>query len=311
MNERDRIRKLVARFGGESERLVVSSGDDAAVARSKGDVVVTSVDAVVQGVHFRSPSWPLVAVGHKAVAAALSDLAAMGAAPGEIYVAAGLPTSIDERAFDELCSGIAAAADASGATVAGGDLSSASELWLSVTVVGYAANDDAVVTRAGAQPGDVIVVTGELGGARRALDLISAGADPSDARLAKQFAPVPRFGAGAALAVHGATAMIDISDGLARDAGHIADGGGVKLTIKLEDLPLASGIDDAEFAAASGEEYELLATIPANRVDAAVAAVAQTGTTLTAIGEVAEGGGAVLLDVSGARVEIRGFDHFD
>lgn len=311
MSESSRIHSLVARFGASADRVVVPSGDDAAVVRPAGAVSVTSIDAVVEGVHFDLPAWPLEAVGHKAVAAALSDLAAMGASPGEVYVAAGLPKDLGEGQFDALCDGIAAAAGACGAGVAGGDLSSANELWLSVTVVGYAAGDDAVVTRAGAQPGDAIVVTGALGGSARALELIATGTDASDPRLQRQFAPVPRFGAGAALATRGATAMIDISDGLARDAGHIADASGVKLSITLDSIPLAQGIEDAVFAASSGEEYELLATLPQGQVEAASSAVAKSGAKLTVIGKVAEGSGAELLGVDGARVEVRGFDHFD
>ncbi|MGK2879082.1 MAG: thiamine-phosphate kinase [Solirubrobacterales bacterium] len=313
MTEADRIRSLVSRFGGRSDRIVVPSGDDAAVASPAGAVLVTSIDAVVQGVHFQLPLWPLKAVGHKAVAAALSDLAAMGASPGEIYVAAGLPRSMDEGQFDALCDGIAAAADASGAVVAGGDLSSAGELWLSVTVVGYGADEDAIVTRGGARTADVVVVTGALGGARHALDMISSGvaSGATDPRLAKQFAPTPQFAAGAALAANGASAMIDISDGLARDAGHIAAASGVELTIELASIPLAAGITDTSFAATSGEEYELLATVPRADLERAMKAVAETGTTLTMIGRVTEGSGARLLDAAGARVELRGFDHFD
>jgi thiamine-monophosphate kinase len=311
MSEQSRIHSLVARFGASADRLVVPSGDDAAVVKPAGAVSVTSIDAVVEGVHFELPAWPLAAVGRKAVAAALSDLAAMGASAGEVYVAAGLPKDLSEAEFDALCDGIAAAADACGAGVAGGDLSSASELWLSVTVVGYAAGENAVVTRAGAQPGDAVVVTGVLGGSVRALELIGDGADPSDPRLAKQFAPIPRFAAGAALAAHGATAMIDISDGLARDAGQLAAAGSAQLSIELELIPLAEGIEDAASAAASGEEYELLATLPQGQVESASTAVAETGTTLTVIGRVTEGSGVDLLDVDGSRVEVRGFDHFD
>lgn len=311
MSEADRIHSLVARFGTSAERVVVPSGDDAAVVRAGGAVSVTSIDAVVAGVHFELPAWPLAAVGRKAVAAALSDLAAMGASAGEVYVAAGLPKDLTDEQFDQLCDGIAAAADASGAGVAGGDLSSAPDLWLSVTVVGYAQSEDAVVTRDGAEPGDVVVVTGDLGGSRRALELIAAGTDQADSRLTKQFAPVPRLGAGLALAEFGATAMIDISDGLARDAGHIAAGSEVGITIELAELPLAEEIDDAKFAAGSGEEYELLATLPAGQLVAATAAVAETGTTLTAIGQVTDGSEVRLLDAEGARVEVRGFDHFD
>jgi thiamine-monophosphate kinase len=311
MSEESRIRSLVDRFGSSAARVIVPSGDDAAVIRPGGGVSVTSIDAVVEGVHFTLPAWPLEAVGRKAVAAALSDLAAMGARVGEAYVAAGLPKTLSENEFDALCDGIAAAADQAGAGVAGGDLSSANELWLSVTVVGYADTDDLVVTRAGARPGDAVVVTGELGGAARALELIAAGTDATDPRLAKQFAPLPRFAAGSALAAHGATAMIDISDGLARDAGQIAHASGAKLSISLDQIPLAADVADAVFAAASGEEYELLATVPQAKLEAATQAVTETGTTLSVIGRVAEGDGAELLDLGGTRVEIRGFDHFD
>jgi thiamine-monophosphate kinase len=224
-------------------------------------------------------------------------------------VAAGIPRSLSEDDFDSLCDGIAAAA--SGASIAGGDLTASDQLWLSVAVVGYAASEDDIVTRAGAQFGDIVVVTGTLGGSRRALELISEGAAHDDLRLAKQFAPEPRFGAGRALSANGATAMIDISDGLARDAGHIGDASGVKLTIELDKIPLANGIEDAKFAAGSGEEYELLATLPAEMFEVAQGAVAESGVALTAIGRVSDGSGAELLDARGGHVPIRGFDHFD
>jgi thiamine-monophosphate kinase len=309
MTEADRIQRLVARFGAASDRVVVGTGDDAAAVRVAGGVTVTSVDAVVDRVHFDLATWPLAAVGHKAVAAALSDIAAMGADLGEVYVAAGIPRSLGEAEFDQLCDGIAAAA--SSATIAGGDLTSADQLWLSVAVVGYAADENAIVTRDGAKPGDVIVVTGTLGGSARALELIAEGAQHDNLRLQKQFAPQPRFGAGRALAANGATAMIDISDGLARDAGHIGDASGVRLTISLPQIPLDAGIEDAKFAAASGEEYELLATLPAEKLAQARAAVAETGVALTEIGRVEEGAGAELQGTNGEAVAVRGFDHFD
>lgn len=309
MTELDRIGRLVNRFGGEA--LIVPSGDDAAVARPHGAVSVTSIDAVVDGVHFELKSWPPRAVGHKAVAAALSDLAAMGASAGEVYVAAGVPHDFSESDFDDLTHGIAEAAGAVGAVVAGGDLVASGELWLSVTVVGYALSAESVVRREGAQPGDVVAVTGSLGGSARALELIEQGNGASDPMTAKQFAPVPRIAAGAALARSGATAMIDVSDGLARDAGHIGAASGVQLEIELARLPLAEGVSDPTYAAASGEEYELLATIPEDRFEDAERAVEEAGTALTAIGRVTAGSGAQLLDAAGAGVEIRGFDHFD
>lgn len=310
MSEDERIRRLLKRFDVR-ERLIVAGGDDAAVAQPQMPISVTSVDAVVEGVHFTLPEWPLRAVAHKAVAAALSDLAAMGASPGEVYVAAGLPSELTESDFDELVGGLADAADAAGAVVAGGDLSGSATLWLSITVVGYAESSAAVVTRSGARAGDLIVVTGELGGARRALDLIGPDSVADDPRLARQFAPRPQLDAGVALAAAGATAMIDVSDGLLQDAGRIAERSAVQLVIDAERLPLAEGVEDPAWAAASGEEYELLATIPAERLEQAHRRLSGSGATITTIGIVSEGAGARLVDAAGADLEARGFDHFD
>lgn len=309
MSEQDRIGRLVDRFA--QAPLIVPSGDDAAVARPGGAVSVTSIDAVVDGVHFTLAAWPAEAVGYKAVAAALSDLAAMGALPGEVYVAAGVPTGFDELHFDELTHGIAAAAEAHGAHVAGGDLVRSGELWLSVTVVGYAASEQQIATRSGAAPGDLVVVTGDLGGAARALELLEQGSDPASDELSKQLRPTPRIAAGAALVAAGASAMIDISDGLAGDAGHIARASGVAIEIELAKLPLAPGITDPLYATTSGEEYELLATIRPEHLEQVSAALTECDTRLSAIGEVSEGNGVRLTGAGGRDVEARGFDHFD
>lgn len=312
MSEADRIRRLVERFGADP-RLLVASGDDAAVVELNGGVSATSVDAVVENVHFTLPRWPLEAVARKAVGAALSDLAAMGALPGEIYVAVGLPQWVDEPAFERLADGLAAAAEAAGAVIAGGDMTASEVLWLSITVTGYAERAENVVTRTGAAAGDLLVVTGNLGGSRRALELIGRSDKPlgDDPRLAKQLSPQPRLAAGRVLATAGASAMIDVSDGLMIDAGRIAAPSGVALRVEAELLPLAEGVDDPASAAASGEEYELLASIPPERIDAVTDAVAATGTPLTRIGRVEAGSGARLVDASGVDLEVGGFDHFD
>ncbi len=309
MSERERIGRLVDRFA--QAPLIVPSGDDAAVAAPGGAVTVTSIDAVVDGVHFVLGAWPEQAIGYKAVTAALSDLAAMGARAGEIYVATGVPEGFGEDRFDRLAEGIAAAAEDHGAHVGGGDLVRSEALWLSVTVVGYADSAESVVTRGGARPGDVVVLTGHLGGSARALELIERGVTDDEVAVRKQFSPQPRLAAGVALAASGARAMIDVSDGLARDAGHLANAGGVGLEIELARIPLADGVEDAVYAASSGEEYELLAVLPADRAAEAQRAVAATGIELSQIGRVVEGSDAVLRDAAGRDVEIGGFDHFD
>lgn len=308
-SERRRIEKLVAHHG--SAPLIVATGDDAAVVKPSGALSVTSLDAVVDGVHFDLNTWPERAIGHKAVAAALSDLAAMGALPGEIYVAAGVPADFPEKSFDELATGIAEAAETNGACVAGGDLVASDRLWLAITVVGYAESENDLVTRSGARSGEILVVTGALGGSARALELINDGARAGDPLLEKQLRPQPRIAAGRELAACGAGSMIDVSDGLAHDAGHLAESSGVRLEIDLTKLPLADGITDPLAAAASGEEYELLASIAPSAHDQARRRVEETGTELTAIGRVCEGTGVRLLDDRGAEVEVGGFDHFD
>jgi thiamine-monophosphate kinase len=178
-------------------------------------------------------------------------------------------------------------------------------LTLAVTVVGHAARAEDFVTRGGARPGDTLVVTGELGGAAAGLLLLE---DPAlqgdDALRARQLDPTPRLAAGQALGAAGATAMIDVSDGLAGDAGHIATASRALLLIDADALPIARGLDATgrdplELAASGGEDYELFAALPPDAVDAAQEALAQLGTPLTAIGKVEA------VDAAGPRAEIR------
>jgi thiamine-monophosphate kinase len=309
--------------GSPGAAVLVGSGDDAAVTAPPG-VTVTSVDAFVEGVHFRRDTSSLESIGHKAMAAALSDLAAMGAGPGEAYVQLGIPSDLDEAESLEVATGLGRAAAASGVAVIGGDVTRAPALLLAMTVVGHAGDADELVLRSGARPGDVVAVTGELGGAAAGLRLLQRPdlADRLDPDVAeslrrRQLEPSPRFAAGRALAANGATAMIDVSDGLGGDAGHVARASGVGLEIQLASVPeqpgvdevaAAAGIDRWDLAAAGGEDYELLATLPPERLDDARAAVGATGTTLTPIGEVAEGEGVSLRQADGSSREPSGFD---
>ena len=252
------LRERIAQAGadGGSPALVLGSGDDASIT-VPGGATATSVDALVEGVHFRIPPFEARQVGHKALAAALSDLAAMGAEPGEAYVQLGIP---DERGDPELlglADGLAALAGRLGVAIAGGDVTRAPALLVAVTVVGHAESADRLVRRSGARPGDLLAVTGELGGAAAGLALLerpelAEGLDEALAAAlrARQLEPEPRLAAGRALAEAGATAMIDISDGLGADAGHLAAAGGVGLEIDLSRLPVQAGV--AELAAASG-----------------------------------------------------------
>jgi thiamine-monophosphate kinase len=304
-------------------RVVVGSGDDAA-ATVPDAVTVTSVDSLVEGVHFHRETAPLRSVGRKALASALSDLAAMGAAPGEAYVQLAIPQDLDAAGCMELGEGLAAAAAEQGVRVLGGDVSRAPALWLAVTVVGHAGSAEDLVLRAGAGPGDLLAVTGELGGAAAGLLLLERPelarelpAQAAEALRRRQLEPQPRLAAGRALAAAGASAMIDLSDGLGGDATHVATASGARLIVELERLPVqpgvtelaaAAGVDADELTTGRGEDYELLAALPPDRLDRAAEAVTATGTSLSPIGTVEEGEGVVLRGPDGSEREPSGFD---
>jgi thiamine-monophosphate kinase len=356
MGEFELLALLRERLPTAGPQVRLGSGDDAAVT-VPGGAVATSVDALVEGVHFRRETATLRQIGHKALSTALSDLAAMGAEPGEAYVWLGAPEGMDEAELLEVGEGLAAVATETATTIAGGDLTRSPVLSLAVTVTGYAPNADDFVTRAGARPGDTLVVTGELGGAAAGLALIeeptlaaaafgavepipgTLGSDPdprshlerksgekltiatAEALKRRQLDPTPRLAAGKALAAAGATAMIDISDGLAGDAGHVATASGALLAIDADDLPIAPGVaavavavarDPLELAASGGEDYELLAALPPEALAPAREALARLGTPLTGVGRVeaaADGNPrAVLRRRDGEAVPNRGFD---
>jgi thiamine-monophosphate kinase len=326
MGEFELLAKLRERLPPAGPQVRLGSGDDAAVT-VPGGATATSVDAIVDGVHFRRGEAPPQTTGRKALAAALSDLAAMGAEAGEAYVVLAAPPDLTEEEFDGLLEGLLELAAETGTTLAGGDLTQAPALTLAVTVVGHAPQADRLIPRSGARPGDLLVVTGELGAAaagRLLLDnpgFVEALADSTAGHLrARQLDPIPRLRSGQALAAAGATAMIDLSDGLAGDAQHIARASGVALTIEAGSLPLAKGVaavaaaagrDPLELAASGGEDYELLAALPAEHLTSATRRMAEMGeTTLTEIGEVVGGEGVELRLPGGGRLESRGYDHF-
>jgi len=286
---------------------------------------VTSVDAMIDGVHFRlQEGWATPAeVGHRALAGALSDLAAMGADAGEAYLVLGLPGDFEQQRALELVRGAHALASRTGTTIAGGDVVHAPALTASFTAVGWADDAEQLVGRDGARDGDLVGVTGSLGAAGAALAVMegrAARTPATEAALARARAPVPRLGEGRALAAAGAHAMIDLSDGLASDAAHVGRASGAELRVELAALPVHAGVAEVaaelgqapwRLAAAGGEDYELCfcaAPCDRARIEAAVAELGDVR--VSWIGEVHAGTpGAGFSDERGDAVRIEGYEH--
>jgi thiamine-monophosphate kinase len=322
MGELDLIAAIQRSLREPPSRVLTGSGDDAAVVRADA-VAVTSIDTVVDGVHFQLATHSPGDVGHKALATALSDIAAMGAGPGEAYVSLALPQSFGEERALELVEAMRALAASQGVAIAGGDVVSAPVLAVTVSVTGWSGAADRLVYRSGARSGELVGVTGELGGSAAGL-LLLGGAEVSlpggerEALLRRHRRPEPLLATGLALAAAGASAMIDVSDGTATDAGHLARASGVKLELRLADLPLAPGVeavaqaaarDPFELAAAGGDDYELLFTAPAERRAGVERAAAATGTRVSWLGDVRAGGGTALRAPDGRLVDLRGYEH--
>ncbi len=250
---------------------LLGPGDDAAVLAAADGRVVVTTDVLVEGVHFRLDWSTPHQVGRKAVAANLADVAAMGAAPTALVVGLAVPGRTPISVVDGLVAGMWAEAGQAGAGIVGGDVVSSEQLVVSVTALGDL-QGRAPVTRSGARPGDVLGLCGRLGWAAAGLAVLRRGFRSPLAVVAAHRVPEPPYGAGPQAASAGATAMIDISDGLLADAGHLAVASDVGIDIDSVAVPVASrlvevasalGADARHWVLTGGEDHALLASFPA------------------------------------------------
>jgi thiamine-monophosphate kinase len=303
--EFDAVRALLAKWGSAA----IGIGDDGAVLDvPAGSRLIVSTDSTVEDVHFRREWISAEEVGLRATTAALSDLAAMGARPLGVLLALTVPARWRPE-LGALAQGIGDAAARHGAPIVGGDVTVGDRLALGITVLGHTAHP---LSRAGARPGDTLYVTGRLGGPGSALSAWLSGGVPSEAARRRFAHPEARLHAGQWLAAQGATAAIDLSDGLSGDVAHLAAASGVRCVLRLDAIPCVPGVGTRE-ALASGEEYELLVAAPG--LDVAAFARENAGLVLTAVGSVEAsaraGEGEVRAEEHGKAVELPGaYDHF-
>ncbi len=248
-------------------------GDDAAVLRlgPSGTVVLTT-DVLVEGVDFRRDWSTAQDVGHRAAAANLSDIEAMGAVPTALLLALILPAETKAAWVLELVDGFVSEADAVGAAIIGGDVSAGSQTAVAVTAVGMAPNGR-YLTRSGARPGDAVAVAGRIGWAAAGLTVLSRGFRSPRALVAAHRRPQPPYGSGARAAAAGASALIDVSDGLLADLNQVSHASGVSINIERAAIPIdeqiraaaaAFNADPMDWALTGGDDHALIATFPSD-----------------------------------------------
>ena len=273
----DRIGKTAPR---NAKRAPIGIGDDAAaLLLSPSATLLATTDMLIEGVHFDLKTTDPYSLGWKAAAVNLSDIAAMGGVPRFCLTALGIPSSLTVEDISEFYRGVNACLKKFGTVLVGGDTcSSRKGLIISVTVLGEAEKMH-VITRSGARPGDLLYVTGTLGDSGAGLEILRAGVrsqKPGARRLIeKHLRPVPRVAEGRKLAAAEiASAMIDVSDGLSSDLGHLCAQSGVGAEIFAEQVPLSKDLRTAkglkqppvEYALSGGEDYELLFTVPPGKI---------------------------------------------
>jgi thiamine-monophosphate kinase len=301
------IERVTARLG-PGLTTILGPGDDAAIVAASDGRVVVSTDVLVEGRHFRRDWSTAVDIGHRAAGANLADIAAMGATPTALLVALCAPRDLPVKWAEELADGLAAEAAVVGASVVGGDMSSSPVLTICVTALGDL-HGKRPVLRSGARIGDVVAVAGRLGHAAAGYTMLSRGLRSPGTLVDAYRRPAVPYGAGPAAARMGATAMIDVSDGLLADLGHIATASAVGIDVRKDALIIpgqmreaatALGVDPYTWMLGGGDDHALAATFPS-----------EVGLTdqWTIIGRVG-GAGGVTVDGRPYQDAPAGWDHF-
>jgi thiamine-monophosphate kinase len=327
--EDDLLATLRRVLSGAHPGVALGIGDDAAVVETGDGQALLTADVLVEGVHFDRRLIGPRDLGAKSIVVNVSDVAAMGGSPRYAVASVVLPPDADPAWAVELEAGMRAACDEYALALVGGDLSGGGQGVVSVTVMGVVARGR-FVTRSGARTGDRVVVTGSLGASAGGLALARADAAAARGSLGKEWGrvlvdahvrPVARVGEGQTLAGAGATAMMDVSDGVALDLSRLCAASGVGARVELDRVPVAPELQELArllpvepltLALSGGEDYELLATLPPDRVAEASAALDERfGVPLTDVGEVTDGPGLTALGADGseAPLEPKGWDH--
>jgi thiamine-monophosphate kinase len=330
LTEIELVRAIRKVLSGQAAGVVVGMGDDAAVVDPRPHPGVLTTDMLVEGVHFEIGVTSPQDLGHKAITVNVSDIAAMGGSPRFGLASLAVSPGIEASWVMELYGGMRQAADDYGMTLVGGDTSRGEQAVLAVTVIGEV-GAGREVRRSGAQAGDALVVTGSLGGSAGGLWVARAQHDRQSEALSSEWGralvamherPVARVGEGATLGASGATAMIDLSDGLALDLARLCEESGCGARLRLDAIPLTPGLEELQrfgqvepldLALHGGEDYELLAAMPHDAIQPAREALGERfGTALTEIGEITTAREVIAIGDDGSEdpLEPKGWDHF-
>lgn len=318
LKEKELISAIREDFSVSHPGMSIGIGDDAAVIQFGKSSLIVTKDLLVENYHFKLPQHPAFFLGRKSLNVNISDIAAMGGTPQYALLGLGIPSSVGPRWVEDFFSGLQSAAKDQNIILAGGDVTQAKKVFISVTLLGEGRN---VIQRNGAKPGDSIFVSGTLGDSKQGLLLMMKGIKlgegrESDFSLKAFFDPVPQVSLGKELSrLRLASSMIDISDGLSVDLGHLCEESRCGAEIHLDALPLSQALRSLQkklywCALHGGEDYQLLFTVSPKK--AHLISRLQRRFQLTRIGRMNKGNKIIVIDKQGRKRELpaKGYQHF-